>query len=92
MIKVKYKCEECDIVYRDRTGLRKHIKAHEKMNKLSDSRVETDKNQVSESTVNENNNVENSITTNNVVLISDDGSIIDQGQLQDVELIYIEES
>ena len=90
--KTLFQCKECDAVYKDRTGLRKHINVHKKINKLREMRLETDKNKGSANIFSEGMEVNNSNTANNVILISDDGSVIDHGQLQDIEIVYIDES
>ena len=90
--KALVKCEECGAVYKARSGLRKHMKVHEKIMKTIDMKGEADKNDVSQKPVSENMIVDNNNTTNNIVLLSDDGSVIDQGKLQDVEIVFIDES
>ena len=88
--KALFKCKECKAVFSSRNGLRKHIKIHEKINELSENRVETVKNDESENIVSDDMIVDN--TSNNVVLICDGGNVVDQGQLLDIEVVYVEES
>ena len=62
------------------------------LREIREMRLETDKNKESVNIFSEGMEVNNGNSANNVILISDAGSVIDHGQLQDIEIVYIEES
>ena len=96
--KENFNCNECNKVYTDRSGLRKHMKVHEKIIKQNENIVDNENNKVNESlnTVEEDFVVENHGPIENLVFICDQnqpsGPTVEQGQLQNIELVFIDES
>ena len=96
--KARLSCKECNKVYSDRRGLRKHMKVHENFNTQSKQieNFENNKTNESQNTVEENLLVENHGPIEGLVFICDQnvpyGKPLQQGQVQNIELVLIDES